>query len=327
MATFVFNEGTYVYPDDPGETGANGLPAYAWLSPFARTVRASVPVPDGCQVLTRVKAFVTPQGVPCLLGHTLRDRDGAVVDLAGLMPEVLASASAGSPDGTAVLLVRPWVGGTTTCDGVAVPAVSSDPSGGQLLAPLPPAVVDRAGLYDLCWVVSDGDGRVAVTGTSLLSVERAIGPKAGPLTIGEIRTFLVDTGYGDNLLLNDVEFSDDQLVQAIALPVQQWNESLPRLRTANYTAANFPFRREWLLAAVGHLDLMAAAHYRRNRLAIQTSGLVDDSKNRANEYQAEGQRLLAEYKEFVRAERYRISMARAWGSIGSDYSTSPRRRW
>ena len=304
--------------------------AYPWLSPHAPVVFAAAPAADGCAILTRLKAFLVDRGVVSVLRHTVRDRAGRPVDLSAVLPTCAdsATAAAGGPAGTAALVVREWTDGPVEPDlaDLELDAQAADPPAGVLVAPLPAAVVDVAGIYRLVWLVRDAAGRTVLADTALLSVER--GPWAstadaravtcGPPTVGEVRNAVVDTGAADNLRLDDVEFSDDQILQALADPVRTWNEALPAV-PPRYTTRTFPHRGEWLRAAVGHLHVMAATTYRRNRRGVQAAGVADDSLNRDREYLDEGRRLLAEYRDWVLRTKYAASMRRAFGAVGSNY--------
>ena len=51
------------------------------------------------------------------------------------------------------------------------------------------------------------------------------------LSIAEVRLSIRDKCREDNFLLDNVEFSDTEIVWALRRPVEFWNESLPSIRT------------------------------------------------------------------------------------------------
>jgi len=139
----------------------------------------------------------------------------------------------------------------------------------------------------------------------------------GPILIPEVRLGLLDLdnqvggNHAFSNLLDDVEFTDLEILFAMRRVPDLWNETPPLLTT--YSASSFPYRYHWLQATCGHLLLMGAARYRRNRLAYQAGGIAIDDQSKADEYEKTGQQLIAEFKEWMRNEKYRINMGLAWG--------------
>lgn len=302
---------------------------FDWLSPQAPRLAPDAPGGDaGCPVLTRLAAYVADRGLAAVCRHTLRDRVGTPLDLTFLAghpglsspdPAVTAAAAA----------VDPWPAGSGVPP-VVLPAYPSPDESGAVELPLPPALVATTGLYRLSLVVRDAAGRPVRTDRAVLSVEptpwslaaggtgaAASDPCPTP-TVRELRQRLVDTGPADNLRLDDVEFSADQLLLALERPVAYWNEQ-PPVGADKFTVRTFPFRDQWLDAAVGYLHQEAATHYRRNSLAAQVGGVARDSLDREQAYRAEADRLLGQYRQFVQTARTARSRARAWGGLGSGY--------
>jgi hypothetical protein len=139
----------------------------------------------------------------------------------------------------------------------------------------------------------------------------------GPIIIPEVRLALLDLdnqvggNHAFSNLLDDVEFTDMEIVFAIRRVVDLWNETPPLLMT--YSASNFPYRYHWLQCTTAQLLLMGAARYRRNRLAYQAGGVAIDDQSKANEYEQTGQQRMQEFMTWMRNEKYRINMGLAWG--------------
>lgn len=295
-------------------------------------ITAGIPEIDGCPVLTRVKAFIVDQGTAATLEHTFRDRSGRPVDLSDYLAasdsESLSESTSSTPGG-AVLRVKEWdsVGGHSKHRNPlwTLTAEPYDQSGGVLRAALDPDIVERAGLYQLSWAVLNSSGRPIAVNDGLLSVERSLYPNdpsilysdLGPPTVNEIRMAMRDSGRGENLLLDDFEFGDDQILQAIVTPVQYWNEALPPIRT--YTTRNFPFRYNWKRAIVAYLMEAAAHGYRRNRLATAAGGVSVDDQNKEREYLMEADRRLTEFRDWVLNKKTSINAGMVGGSFGSSY--------
>jgi len=139
----------------------------------------------------------------------------------------------------------------------------------------------------------------------------------GPLLIPEIRLAMLDVdnqndGAPFSNLLDDTEFQDIDLVFAQRRVVQLWNETPPPL--SQFTPATFPYRYWWLEATVGHLLLMSAQRYRKNRLAYQAGGVAIDDQSKADEYHRAGREKIDRFMEWMRTEKYRINMNSTWAT-------------
>lgn len=291
-------------------------------------VTAGIPANDDCPILTRLSAFVVPQGVTATLEHVVRKPGGRPADLTGYVADSVSpdSSSGGDgPGGSLVLSVAEWVVGPTTLRPVVrIPAWAEDGASGLVRARLPAGVVEEAGIYELSWGVLGADGVPVFVSPGLLSVERSLYPAlestrardAGPLTIQEVRLALADEADA-NFLLGDSEFSEAQILQALAEPVRYWNEALPPV--APFSTKNFPYRGAWLSATAGHLHVLAANQYRRNFLNVSAGGLSTADKDKERQYLAEGQRRLDEYKAWVANKKVSLNTRAFYGSSRSSY--------
>lgn len=289
-------------------------------------VRAGQTTIDDCPVLTRINAFLVDEGVQATLEHVFRDRQGKPVDLSFYLDDIpvpgdslsLSDCLAG---GSGVLRIQEALGGSCRFE-AAIEGYQA--SQGVIRAELPEALVARAGLYQLSWgIFNHADNLVAVS-DGLLSVERTLFTRAdescgmGPPTVRELRMHMLDSGAADNVLLDDVEFSDEQILLAIRQPVQIWNETPPPIQT--FTTQNFPFRFNWKNAIIGQLLIMAAHNYRRNFLQHQAGGINVADKAKEKEYLAAGQQMMAEYREWLTTTKISINCGLFSGQIPSVYS-------
>lgn len=295
-------------------------------------IRAGIPRNDDCPVLTRVSAYIVQQGTAPILEHVFRKTNGNQVDLSKYLASAVSesvSASEAAPTGSVALRVKEWTaeGRSRRTNPIwTIDGYAEDASRGLLRAQLGRSITERPGIYELSWGIQDSDEHLISASQAMMSVERTLFPefdatnglRGGPITLGEIRTSLVDSGRADNLLLDDVEFSDIQLFQAMVAPVREWNEMPPPIST--FTTRDFPYKGAWLKAILGHLHLMAAASYRRNFLNVTAGGLNVPDKNKEREYLAEGMRLTTEYTEWVKVKKIELNMKLVSGSTLSDYS-------
>jgi hypothetical protein len=138
----------------------------------------------------------------------------------------------------------------------------------------------------------------------------------GPITLPEVRLALLDidnsTGNSSfSNLLDDVEFTDMEIVYAIRRVVELWNETPPDV--IKYTPQNFPYRYNWLVGTCGELLGMAASRYRRNRLAYSAGGVSIDDQSKAQEYEEMSRAKKDEFRQWMTREKYQINARMCWG--------------
>lgn len=295
-------------------------------------VRAGIPEIDDCPILTRLKAFLVDQGVQAMIEHTFRDRTGNPVDLSQWLadPESDSSASVSTspPAGTVKLRIKEWlgVGSSSTSRFMDAWGEAVDPDTGVVRVQLSPTMVENAGIYEMNWAILDEVGRAVCIDRGILSIEKSLFPLSeatmikdlGPPTIQEVRMRLMDSMGSENLLLQDIEFKDEQILLAMSEPVRLWNESPPPIGL--YTTRTFPFRGAWISGVLAQLHMTAATHYRRNRLAHAAGGIAVDDKNKEQEYLREGQRLWDEYRNWLLTKKVEINLKSFSGSFLSSYS-------
>jgi len=129
----------------------------------------------------------------------------------------------------------------------------------------------------------------------------------------DVRTFLRDADPDANLLLDDYEFTPEELRSAMNLLVDKWNEIPPPVFT--YTVDTFPWRYHMLLGTCANLLRMAAYRYQRNDLQYQIGGGVVMDQAKAQAYHATADRLMAEFDQWLRLKKSEIQASIGWGAV------------
>lgn len=280
---------------------------------------------EGCPVLSKIRHVVVPQGVCAILEWPLRHPDGRAVDLTTCFPQETSTSVSESKEGANA--AEAVAARFADCDGnniLEIEGAVHDYTTGKIRFAVPTQVYDTPGIYQLSMAIlqedSAGVRRPIFVDSGLLSVEgtlwgnRAV--RTRPPTLGEIRMHLRDTAV-ENDLLADVEFDDQELIQALVRPIQQWNEIPPPV--APFTCNTFPFRYHWLQAVVGELLTTAAHHYMRNNLKMNHAGLAGNFKDRYREYLGLAERYRQEWKDFVTQKKIEINASMGMGSAHSAY--------
>lgn len=292
-------------------------------------ITSDLPEIDGCTLFTAVRAILADQGVPALVEHQIRDRNGRPVDLSEQFPD---GDSLDSQDAaTWVVKVRIKEAVSDAPDAVNNPlweltAAVTDAREGKIQFRLPVKTVEYAGIYLVGVAVLDADAVPRLVDSALMSVEKSLWPtkvgialrQPGPPSLLDIRTSMVDRDPADNSLIDRVEFSTDQVLSAIVWPVQYFNEQPPPL--TKFTTRDFPFTAEWQDAVVGSLLVSAAHNFRRNQLPYSAGGVSVDDKNKEGPYLAYGNQLIQGYKDFVLNKKVEMNVRGFMGVVASPFS-------
>lgn len=127
----------------------------------------------------------------------------------------------------------------------------------------------------------------------------------------EIRIFLRDTDPAANLLLDDYEFTPEEIRTAMNITVDKWNDTPPDIYRMDYD--RFPYRSILLLGVSSNLLAMAANSYRRNSLAINAGGTSVNDQDKAREYDQASMRLRDEYLHAIRTKKRELNVGLGWG--------------
>lgn len=133
------------------------------------------------------------------------------------------------------------------------------------------------------------------------------------LVENDIRMWLRDNSPELNTLLDDYEFSSEEIRQALTYAQDYWNEQPPYIGNIDYDRN--PFRFHLLQGTVANLLFMAANGYRRNHLQYSAGGLTVDDNNKAQQYDSAGARMWEEFKLWVRQNKRTINASNGWATF------------
>jgi hypothetical protein len=140
------------------------------------------------------------------------------------------------------------------------------------------------------------------------------------VTLEDIRLFMIDKRPEDNYLLDDLEFTNEEITSAMNLAIDKFNSISPTI--VYYTAQTFPFRYQLIEGTAAILLRMRAINLTRNRLNYQSQGgtAVQD-KDRAPEYLALAKLLMEDFERESRDLKKNMNTEACYGTLLSRYST------
>jgi len=182
-----------------------------------------------------------------------------------------------------------------------------NPDLGQVQVYMPSKVIDFPGLYLAALQIYNLDGTLIYQAPRQLEVTYNVTTtKFRPVTIAEIRMSLRDFPEYNNLL-NDVEFSDNEIAYCLNKPVELWNETPPDLGYY-FSVSDFPFRQAHIAATIGYLLNVAGHHYIRNQLAYSSGGLSVDDKNKGPMYLQLAEQEQQKFRMFIDQKKLELNI-------------------
>ena len=327
--------------DSPSLPGAKNptAPPVTCVNQHVIVPRVPTEPSTGVPVLSRTHAYEIRGEQKATIRHTMRDVNGNAVDLSNCLCDddggsLSATSSLSAGDCTCpydiVFRLSEYLSG----GGKQYTAEITDAANGVVEVTLLPEDTCRPGIYfgEFALVECDedlsdnptGDTTVLFSNQMYVHIGRNLwnnglnytGPN-GPPSIAEIRLHLRDSDPAESFLLDNLAFSDEEIIAATHLPVQYWNEIPPPVGV--YNTATFPFRYHWLMAIAGYLFLTAAEQMRRNNLRYSASGVNIDDQDKEPNYEAAAQRRIMEFKDFVRRKKVEINVSNAYRGVSSPY--------
>lgn len=133
----------------------------------------------------------------------------------------------------------------------------------------------------------------------------------------DIRRFLRDYPH-KNILLDDVEFDQEDINAAMRLVVSKWNATTPQ---THLDVGSFPNEYVLLIGAVAYLMSSESFHQVRNQATYQDGDVAPIGvHDKVAQYQQIGQVMRQEFEELVRGMKTQNNMEAMYMHLGSGYT-------
>lgn len=179
------------------------------------------------------------------------------------------------------------------------------PDYGLIEVYIPADIMSKPGLHLASIQIHNLDGKLIYQCPRYLEITPKITSVNRPVTVAEVRFALRDFPEL-NSLLNDVEFSDNEIAYCITKPVETWNSMLPDV--GQYDIHNFPWRQAHINATIGELLRIAGYNYMRNQLPYSSAGLSVDDKNKGPSYMQLAEQESAKFKMFCQERKFEANV-------------------
>ena len=192
---------------------------------------------------------------------------------------------------------------------------------GKVTLELTPKEVDyNQGVWYAEFLCYEGD-KLTQNYRSYLCIRKGTqGSRAGNHTVTpmDVRLALMDTSPEMNSLLDDLEYSDVMILNAVERAMDEWEETPPML-SRHFDATTFPYREHLIKGAVGYLLQSVMYRYMRNRMQYSASGLSFDSNDKGQTYLMLAREARAEWKNFIAAAKTSMNMNECFAVVSQPW--------
>lgn len=133
-----------------------------------------------------------------------------------------------------------------------------------------------------------------------------------PLTVAEVREFLMDRCPEDNRLLFDTQFTDEQIINAMVLPIEEWNDTPPFIE--RFTPVTFPWHRPLTIGTASYLLESQALNQLRNQANYQTGNVTVNDSDKGGVFLEVAEKLRGEWQTWLVAKKRELNNRMGWGS-------------
>lgn len=200
-------------------------------------------------------------------------------------------------------------------------ALIADAAGGKLRIVYTATDVRRSGVFTAEAQIWE-DGKMKRIFPFFLEVNPSLSGAPGHsnyvLSVAEIRMTLRDVDPNGNVLIDEYEYSQEEILLAIRRCVNYWNEIPPPVGT--YKPTNFPYPYHLSIGVASVLYSMAVHQKLRNDLPYSAGGLTVQDTVKWTQYREMQDRLWQEWASWVKAKKIQKNIEGAFMVMGSGYA-------
>ena len=194
-----------------------------------------------------------------------------------------------------------------------------DAAKGTFTYKVPLAATDDPGVFVFEAALLASDGSIVLANAGYVEIYQTLltDNPISVISVPLIRRMLRDATPLANRILEECEFTIQEIQDAIAMAIDEFNSTPPVMTNLNYTTKTFKWPLWLAKGAIGNLLSMAALWYARNDLRVQSAGITSDDMGKAPLYQQLANQYKQEWRDWVKMARRQINISRGWGRVTS----------
>lgn len=277
--------------------------------PVTTVERAKQTLVDNKSLSTKMRSFVLTANQTAQLDFIFQDDLGSPYDLTTI-PATCSFTG---------LLVEKVSGLRIPVTAISMSVAEADKKRGVLTIQLTSGETQIPGVYNLSISCNNTDDSVLQENHCYVYIARsALDTLSGPPDMLEIRLQLHDSSPEENLILDGLTFSDEEIALAVTRPVLFFNELRPDVGVY-YSTVNFPYRYHWIEGTIAQLYRIAAEFHRKNNLQYSAGGVSMNDLNKEQNYAQMADRHWAVFADFCKREKVKMNVDQGFALIPSGY--------
>lgn len=193
-----------------------------------------------------------------------------------------------------------------------------DASIGSCSFRIPQTATESAGIYVMDITLYNKDGILVVANEGFADVQQNLSQKGREvISVAMIRKMMRDTSPAQNRVLEEVEFTDSEISDAIDDSIDEFNAIPPVLSHVYYTAEDFPWVRQLVESVIGKLLRLASLWYIRNDMKVSAAGISADDMGKGPVYRQLSEAYAQEWEKWVKLVKRQLNIQAGWGRVRS----------
>ena len=187
-----------------------------------------------------------------------------------------------------------------------------DDMAGLISITLDKTSLTKPGLWWGAFITKDEEDNTIDQYPCWLLIKKSIESRCGtaPITVAEVRAYLLDR-CGDNALLGEMQCSDDEILNAMRLAIEEWNTTPPLIHA--FTTTNFPYRYPWLICTCSHVLRSLSIKQSRNAASFQAGTVMVNDSDKGPIFQRYAEQFRQEWLQWLYAKKRELNVKAGWG--------------
>lgn len=277
-------------------------------------------VDQGYRSLRDIASVEVDQGTSGESSFTIIDpRTGTALDLTEYSITDSSSSSSSAPFTGVKVTLKEMPEDASLWGTIYAEIVSA--SEGTINIPYDDQITPRAGIFTAqieIWEAGEMRRIIPIFYIINPSVAHDAADRGLTLSIAEIRMTIRDTDPEGNFLLEQLDFTRNEIALCIRRCVDYWNETLPPVTI--YKSTNFPWRYHLSKGVAALLHQMAANHKMRNDLPYKAGGITVQDTIKFKQYLDFYKLYWDEWAKWVKDKKIQINIDGGFQALSSGYS-------
>lgn len=201
----------------------------------------------------------------------------------------------------------------------AVACTAVDASAGTFQFQVPITGTAESGIFHFEASLFNRDNLIIAINAGYIEVQPSLSAShtlKTPISVHLIRSRLRDAHPSANSILEECEFSLEEIYGCIQESLADFNDMAPNIGSS-FTATTFPWPYRLADCVASKLLDRASIWYARNNMSVQAAGLNADDMNKAGLYAELAQKRRQIWEDWAKMQKRTMNIEAGWGTVRS----------